>query len=79
MLHRTTPLKMWRSLNHWRDTLSDPTFLLAATHRDTLPHELEVLSESPSPGMPGILCELISVFAADVTRKRSDFHGAVNT
>ena len=45
MLHRVPPLKMWRCLNHWRDTLSDPTFLLAAKFRDLLPHELEVLAE----------------------------------
>ena len=45
MLHDTTPLKMWRCMNHWRDTLSDPAFLLAATFRETLPHALEVLAE----------------------------------
>jgi hypothetical protein len=45
MLHHTTPLKMWRCLNHWRDTISDPAFLLAAKFRDRLPHELEVLAQ----------------------------------
>jgi hypothetical protein len=45
MLHHTPPLRMWRCLNHWRDTLSDPAFLLAANFRDTLPHDLEVLAE----------------------------------
>lgn len=45
MLHHMKPLTMWRRLNHWRDTLSDPAFLLAATFRDTLPHELTVLAE----------------------------------
>jgi DNA-directed RNA polymerase specialized sigma24 family protein len=44
MLHHTTPLKMWRRLIHWRDTLSDPAFLLAAKFRDTLPHELELVA-----------------------------------
>jgi hypothetical protein len=45
MLHHSPPLRMWRCLNHWRDTLSDPAFLLAAHFRDTLPHDLEVLAE----------------------------------
>jgi len=46
MLHHTTPLKMWRCLNHWRDTISDPAFLMAAKFRDRLPHELELLAQA---------------------------------
>ena len=39
-LHRTTPGRLYRRLMAWRETLSDPAFLLAAHFAGQLPSEL---------------------------------------
>ena len=46
LMHRRPRLRLYRILMHWRDTLSDPAFILAAHYAGALAPELAELARA---------------------------------